>query len=252
MGQLEKYGLYVLCLVIFLILGVALWGEPANAGESTAKVSPAAPRGPAPGLDLEDFKELMSAAPKADAGGGSGGGTAAEPKSEPKSEPKGGGGTPQTEPQPESRRTHTIVAGDTYEAIAKRELGDARFVALLRELNPKVPPEKMQIGKQLVLPTAAELQALRSKADAPKSDDPKGADPVVKAEPKTEPKSEPKGDAKKAAPTGRTHRIERGDTLEGIARQYFGSTKRLEEIRKLNPSVDPTRMRVGQLIKLPD
>ena len=28
MGQLERYGLYVLCLVIFLILGVAVWGEP--------------------------------------------------------------------------------------------------------------------------------------------------------------------------------------------------------------------------------
>ncbi len=26
MGQLEKYGLYVLCLLIFLILGVTLWG----------------------------------------------------------------------------------------------------------------------------------------------------------------------------------------------------------------------------------
>ncbi len=26
MGQLERYGLYVLCLVIFLILGVAIWG----------------------------------------------------------------------------------------------------------------------------------------------------------------------------------------------------------------------------------
>ena len=27
MGQLERYGLYVLCLVIFLILGVAIWGS---------------------------------------------------------------------------------------------------------------------------------------------------------------------------------------------------------------------------------
>ena len=27
MGQLERYGLYVLCLVIFLILGVAMWGD---------------------------------------------------------------------------------------------------------------------------------------------------------------------------------------------------------------------------------
>ena len=30
MGQLEKYGLYVLCLVIFLILGVTIWGDPAG------------------------------------------------------------------------------------------------------------------------------------------------------------------------------------------------------------------------------
>ena len=27
MGQLERYGLYVLVVVIFLILGVAIWGE---------------------------------------------------------------------------------------------------------------------------------------------------------------------------------------------------------------------------------
>ena len=37
MGQLEKYGLYVMCLVIFLILGVTLWGEPANANKTRAK-----------------------------------------------------------------------------------------------------------------------------------------------------------------------------------------------------------------------
>ena len=37
MGQLEKYGLYVMCLVIFLILGVTLWGEPATARSSSAR-----------------------------------------------------------------------------------------------------------------------------------------------------------------------------------------------------------------------
>ena len=31
MGQLERYGLYVLCLVIFLILGIAIWGDNAGA-----------------------------------------------------------------------------------------------------------------------------------------------------------------------------------------------------------------------------
>ena len=37
MGQLEKYGLYVMCLVIFLILGVTLWGEPANATRTAGR-----------------------------------------------------------------------------------------------------------------------------------------------------------------------------------------------------------------------
>ena len=47
-------------------------------------------------------------------------------------------------------------------------------------------------------------------------------------------------------------RVEVGDTLEGIARTYFGSLKRLDDIKRLNASVDPTRMRIGQLIRLPD
>ena len=37
MGQLEKYGLYVMCLVIFLILGVTLWGEPATSRSKAAR-----------------------------------------------------------------------------------------------------------------------------------------------------------------------------------------------------------------------
>ena len=41
MGQLEKYGLYVMCLVIFLILGVTLWGEPANAKKAKVRAEAA-------------------------------------------------------------------------------------------------------------------------------------------------------------------------------------------------------------------
>src|SRR5262245_54283598 len=57
MGQLEKYGLYVLCLVIFLILGVTIWGGgevPANPGRTTSAAihapgsPPAASPQPAP------------------------------------------------------------------------------------------------------------------------------------------------------------------------------------------------------------
>ena len=63
MGQLEKYGLYVLCLVIFLILGVAIWGgdaAPVHAGNSPLAGNVAAPPGgnPAPAIKREGAPRL--------------------------------------------------------------------------------------------------------------------------------------------------------------------------------------------------
>ncbi len=264
MGQLEKYGLYVLCLVIFLILGVALWGEPVAAGETPGKTSERTAEVPAratsPSYDLSDFKladpkesrsasvhpedrKVAEATPGNGTAGGDGKGVGAKESPRPADAPVA---------KPETRRLHVIVAGDTFEGIAKQELGDARLITLLRDLNPKVVPEKLQLGKTLVLPTAAELAASRAK-NAPA--DPK-ADRAVdrtadRAADKTDRTAKPtKPPAKVAA--GRTHTIARGDTLEGLSIHYFGSAKRLDDIKKLNPSVDPTRLRVGQLIRLPD
>ena len=53
MGQLEKYGLYVLCLVIFLILGVTIWGGgdlPPPGKNSTAAIKAPAARPDSPPL----------------------------------------------------------------------------------------------------------------------------------------------------------------------------------------------------------
>jgi len=277
MGQLEKYGLYVLCLVIFLILGVALWGEPAAAGESgqrnaTAPKSSAGSVSPSNG-DIP-LRDLLANAPRpengpsAENGGGDGGrgdkqkggaerdgSKGAAPQAPARAEPAA--------PKPEGRGSHKIIAGDTLEGIAKG-LGDVRLVPLLVQLNPGITPEKMRVGKALALPTAAEIEALRNK-NAPPADKPvdksadksdKGADRTKAAgksgdKPAAKPDGKP-GDKPAAKATGRTHTIEKGDTLEGLAVRYFGSSKRVDDIKTLNPSVDPTRLRIGQIIRLPD
>ena len=177
--------------------------------------------------------------------------------------PSGGDGK---KPESSERRNYTIVGGDSFESIAKKELGDAKLVTLLCDLNPKVQPERMQVGKQLVLPSASELAALHAKsqpakndvakpdagkADAGKADAAKpDAGKVDAAKKDAAKKDATKPDAGKTA--ARTHRVEKGDTLEGIAKRYFGSEKRVDDIKKLNPTVDPTRMRIGQIIRLPD
>lgn len=52
--------------------------------------------------------------------------------------------------------------------------------------------------------------------------------------------------------TGRTYTIKSGDTLSSIAEQTLGSTARWNDIAEANPYLDPRKLKVGQVIRLPD
>ncbi len=54
------------------------------------------------------------------------------------------------------------------------------------------------------------------------------------------------------AGTPTTHKIESGDTLGSIAKKYLGKESRWPEIAKLNPSLDPHRLKIGDVVKLPE
>ncbi len=49
-----------------------------------------------------------------------------------------------------------------------------------------------------------------------------------------------------------THKIESGDTLGSIAKKYLGKESRWTEIAKLNPGLDPHRLKIGDVVKLPE
>ena len=118
--------------------------------------------------------------------------------------------------------TYKIKKGDTLGLIAQRQLGSARLVGRIKELNPGVDENKLQIGKPLILPPRAE--------EAPKQESPN-----------------------KAVASGayRTYRVRKGDNLEKIAQSQLGSRSRWVDVRKMNPNVDPRRMQIGGTIKLP-
>lgn len=51
-----------------------------------------------------------------------------------------------------------------------------------------------------------------------------------------------------AVPAARTHRVQSGETPVAIARKY---SVKLETLMAANPGLNPTRMRVGQVLKIP-
>jgi LysM repeat protein len=57
-----------------------------------------------------------------------------------------------------------------------------------------------------------------------------------------------------AAPAGsKAYVVQAGDKgFYPISRKLFGNTKRVKEIQALNPGVDPTKLKVGQTIYVPE
>lgn len=266
MGQLEKYGLYVLCLVIFLILGVTLWGGGDTAPPSRKQEAQTPIRAPNPVTPPPSTPSPTAAVePKSIDIFGAGllqpepTGNESKPN-EPKKSPavaeapkagekpnasKGTSGDPVTPPVGESKATtYKVQDGDTFESIARSKLGDAKRQTEIAKLNPTVKPNRMRVGQDLVLPGAKPAgKAVEPVIDAggKKSATPKEA--TAKAADAKE--------ATKEAGAERSYVVGKGDTFGRIAQTQLGSSKRVDEIRELNPSVDPTRLRVGQRIKLP-
>lgn len=263
MGQLEKYGLYVLCLVIFLILGVTLWGGGDTAPPSRKLEAQTPIRAPNPGtppvtpppapavenkaVDISGLlqpestgNETKSNEPKKNAP------VADAPKAgEKPNAPKGAGTDPSPAPVGEAKATtYKVQTGDTFESIARTKLGDPKLQTEIARLNPSVKPNRMRVGQDLVLPgavpagkaTEPAIEASGKKSANPKAATAKAAD--IK-------------DSTKDAGAERSYVVGKGDTFGRIAQTQLGSSRRIDEIRELNPTVDPTRLRVGQRIKLP-
>lgn len=279
MGQLEKYGVYVLCLVIFLIIGVAIWGDdnvadprknPAarTTRDATSNLAApgagTAPVGGAP-FKLDELIEPESKRgatnpkevpgpgggekPTADKSGTDKSGTGNPGTGSPGTDPKAAGAetpAPQsggTKPESQTPRTYRVKSGDSFESIARTVLGDVGRRAELERLNPTVKPTRMRVGQELVLPGKASEAAVAVSKDA--------ATPKEGAAKKSEGKTGTEAAVKVASTGERTYVIAKGDTFGRIAQLQLGSSKRIDELRELNPDVDPTRLRIGQRIILP-
>src|SRR5690606_34320551 len=218
MGQLERYGLYVLCVVIFLILGVALWGgdplPPDGTAASSVGVdlrSPPAADQPVVGgepqrvPDVDTVKHLRSLFLNTSE-------SDPAPTSRFELEPLYGVGSagantddnkkPAAPPAP-AFREYVVKRGDTLESIARVHLGSRSAWEDIRRANPGIDPKNLQPGSKLKLPAQA------SSAQASSA-------PSASAE----------------------YEIKPGDRLETIALAKLGSRQRWREIVDANPGLN--------------
>ena len=99
-------------------------------------------------------------------------------------------------------------------------------------------------GSPRILPperTAAAPTSPSATGAMPASINPPSANPTVATKPASAP----------AAPASTSYTIKSGDTLSTIAGEFYKDTRKWKAIADANPGIDPSRLKVGQVIKVP-
>jgi len=254
MGQLERYGLYVLCLVIVLILGVAIWGGDQPSTPSSPNAASLLAEA---GVGVEDGLEPLNSPPtsasvttqddqeldvipvtSSDQGQGSTQMAFFSPNNDGADDMKGAvqpddteltpnpgpvdvQATPVTEHGPVEKaamRTYTVKPGDSFDAIARRVLGSSNYTAEIQRMNPDVDPRKLQIGTVIKLPSIDESTS------APSSDLPNG---------------------------WRSYTVKKGDSIWRISKVMYGDPSGMDKIVAANGMADRDELAPGTVLKIP-
>lgn len=147
-------------------------------------------------------------------------------------------------------RVVTVRAGDTFEALVRRWCVDLDpHLEIARALNEDVDLEHLRPGQEIWLPwvdddVVVAAHAERSRPAAPAAGERASA-----------PSTAVSGTAPAGLPASRDYVVKEGESLWKIAVRQTGSARHapkwIEEVRALNPDLDPNLVRAGQRIRIP-
>ncbi len=120
---------------------------------------------------------------------------------------------------------YTIQAGDTFEKIARKQLGSATKAGIIARANPFVDPSRLKPGRVIRIPRDPENISGK---------------PVEVAAPA------------KAEGT-KTYKVESGDTLSDISQRFYGESKYADLIFQANRDrmASKNALKVGQELVIP-
>ncbi len=145
---------------------------------------------------------------------------------------------PQLQTQPQSQppavrgveapafRSYTLRRGDTFEIIARRELGSSSHAAAISRANPLQDPTRLREGQTIRIPLDPSNIQGREVSDVP---------------------------ADQVAPGMTEYQVKAGDTLGEISRSVYGSSAHWRVILEANRSIlkNEKSIRAGQRLVIP-
>ena len=138
----------------------------------------------------------------------------------------------------EIQNEYTVQAGDTLPKIAMKIYGDPNRWQDLMVLNNIDNGNRIYVGQKLI--TVASNNIIAEEA------------PVAEHEIAEMPEESESADASfYGVGSDGTYTVKKGDTLGKIAKQLLGSTSKWQKIAKANPSIDPNRLQVGDVLVIP-
>lgn len=122
---------------------------------------------------------------------------------------------------PPGARVHVVAKDEYLIDISEKYYGTTSKWKRIADANPGVNPNRLMVGQKLVIPDAGGSSSTSSTSSSA---------PVA---------------------SGDSYVVQKGDTLEKIAKNLLGDGSKWKDIAKLNPGVDPERLMVGQKLAVP-
>ncbi|HHN78435.1 MAG TPA: LysM peptidoglycan-binding domain-containing protein [Phycisphaerales bacterium] len=123
-------------------------------------------------------------------------------------------------------KTYTVRPGDNFEKIAARTLGDPKLAMAIARANPLQDPSKLRVGQTIRIPL-----------------DPDN----IQGSPVEQQSRKP------PAPKTIEYTVRKGDTLSGIAKSFYGSTRYTDFLFNANKDRLRSRdsLKLGQVLIIP-
>jgi nucleoid-associated protein YgaU len=127
---------------------------------------------------------------------------------------------------------YAIRTGDTLELIAEEKLGHRSRWPEIVKANPNLKPNAMRVGQKITIPVKAAEKAVETPGVARIEDPPPPS----------------------AATTPKVYVVQPGDTLTGISKKIYGSSRHYERIFEANRDrlESPSDLTVGVKLTMPE